>query len=71
MMHAYDALGKLGGDGTTILLGDFAHIPNFLFPSVAGFHNPFSGPSPSGGAAPSADAGTHKSAKHVMTASAP
>jgi regulator of protease activity HflC (stomatin/prohibitin superfamily) len=36
-MHAYDALGKLGGTGTTFLIGDFAHLPNFLFPS---FVNP-------------------------------
>jgi SPFH domain / Band 7 family len=33
-MHAYDALGKLGGDGTHILIGDWAHLPNFLFPRV-------------------------------------
>jgi regulator of protease activity HflC (stomatin/prohibitin superfamily) len=32
MMHAYDALGKLGGEGTTIMMGDFSHVPNFLFP---------------------------------------
>ncbi len=31
-MHAYDALGNLGGKGTTILIGDFAHLPGFLFP---------------------------------------
>jgi regulator of protease activity HflC (stomatin/prohibitin superfamily) len=39
MMHAYDSLGKLGGDGTTILLGDFAHVPNFLFPHSGIFQN--------------------------------
>jgi regulator of protease activity HflC (stomatin/prohibitin superfamily) len=32
MMHAYDALAKLGGQGTTIMLGDFSKVPNFLFP---------------------------------------
>ncbi len=32
-MHGYDALGKLGGKGTTILIGDFSHLPGFLFPS--------------------------------------
>jgi regulator of protease activity HflC (stomatin/prohibitin superfamily) len=32
MMHAYDALGKLGGTGTTIMLGDFSRTPQFLFP---------------------------------------
>lgn len=31
-MAAYDALGKLGGTGTTIFLGDFAKAPQFLFP---------------------------------------
>ena len=34
MVHAYDALGHLGGTGTTIVLGDWAHVPNFLFPKV-------------------------------------
>jgi regulator of protease activity HflC (stomatin/prohibitin superfamily) len=37
MMHAYDALGKLGGSGTAIFLGDWSHVPNFLLPSTAGF----------------------------------
>jgi len=45
MLHAYDALGQLGGTGTTILLGDWAHVPNFLFPRVpslqAGFGLPY------------------------------
>jgi len=31
-MKAYEALGQLGGTGTTILLGDFSRIPQFLFP---------------------------------------
>jgi regulator of protease activity HflC (stomatin/prohibitin superfamily) len=31
-MSAYEALGKLGGTGTTILLGDFSRAPQFLFP---------------------------------------
>jgi prohibitin 1 len=31
-MSAYEALGKLGGTGTTILLGDFSKAPQFLFP---------------------------------------
>ena len=53
MLHAYDALGQLGGTGTTILLGDWAHVPNFLFPRVpslqAGFGLPYVpyGPPPS------------------------
>ena len=33
-MHAYDALSKLGGSGTTIMLGDWSHVPNFLFPGM-------------------------------------
>jgi regulator of protease activity HflC (stomatin/prohibitin superfamily) len=31
-MAAYEALGKLGGTNTTILLGDWSHVPGFLFP---------------------------------------
>ena len=34
MMHAYDALGKLGGTGTTIMLGDWSKVPSFLFPRL-------------------------------------
>jgi regulator of protease activity HflC (stomatin/prohibitin superfamily) len=37
MMHAYDALGKLGGTGTTFLLGDYSKLPNWLFPKMSGF----------------------------------
>jgi prohibitin 2 len=33
-MHAYDALGQLGGKGTQIMLGDWSHVPNFLFPHM-------------------------------------
>jgi hypothetical protein len=28
---AYEALAALGGSGTTIYLGDWSHVPNFLF----------------------------------------
>ena len=42
-MHAYDALSKLGGSGTTIMLGDWSHVPNFLFPSLPGLHTMASG----------------------------
>lgn len=35
MIHAYDALSKLGGTGTTIWLGDWSRVPNFLFPKSA------------------------------------
>ena len=37
MMHAYDALGRLGGTGTTILMGDYSKLPNWLFPKMNGF----------------------------------
>jgi regulator of protease activity HflC (stomatin/prohibitin superfamily) len=40
-MHAYDALGKLGGEGTTILLGEWSHVPNFLFPRAGAFANAY------------------------------
>ena len=30
MDHAYEALGKLGGTGTMIMLGDWSHVPQFL-----------------------------------------
>ena len=36
-MKAYEALGQLGGTNTTIMLGDFSKVPQFLFPP--GFQN--------------------------------
>jgi len=43
-MKAYEALGQLGGTGTTILLGDFSKVPQFLFPPGFGSgYNPFFG----------------------------
>src|SRR5579864_6426341 len=44
MLHAYDALAQLGGTGTTIVLGDWAHVPNFLFPRVPSLQNAFTLP---------------------------
>lgn len=35
-IHAYDALGKLGGEGTHFLIGDWARLPNWLFPRMPG-----------------------------------
>ncbi len=58
MLHAYDALGRLGGTGTTILLGDWAHVPNFLFPRVpslqGGFALPYAPYAPPAGVGPAA-----------------
>ena len=53
-MKAYEALGQLGGTGTTILLGDFSKIPQFLFPPGMGNMYPMFGRTPvaSDGSAP-------------------
>jgi hypothetical protein len=40
-IHAYDALAHLGGTGTSIILGDWAHVPNFLFPRVPSMNSAF------------------------------
>ncbi len=37
-MHAYDALAKLGGSNANIMLGDWSHVPNFLFPQFPFMH---------------------------------
>jgi len=39
MMHAYDALGKLGGENTTVMMGDFSKLPSWLFPRIPAFNN--------------------------------
>jgi hypothetical protein len=39
MMHAYDALGQLGGTGTSIMLGDWSKVPSFLFPRMPGLQS--------------------------------
>ena len=41
MSHAYDALGKLGGTGTTMMLGDWSKTPAWLFPHMPGFQGAF------------------------------
>jgi regulator of protease activity HflC (stomatin/prohibitin superfamily) len=56
MMHAYDSLGKLGGTGTSIMLGDWSKLPNWLFPHMSGLQTPFpvyTMPMPSNGSASS------------------
>jgi prohibitin 2 len=53
MEHAYDALGRLGGTGTTLVLGDWAHVPSFLFPRVPSLQNAFMLPYAPYGGAPS------------------
>lgn len=35
-LHGYEALGKLGGNGTQIYLGDWSKVPSFLFPYAMG-----------------------------------
>ncbi len=35
-MKAYEALGQLAGNNTTVMLGDFSKIPAFLFPQQFG-----------------------------------
>jgi regulator of protease activity HflC (stomatin/prohibitin superfamily) len=61
-MHAYDALGKLGGSGTTIMMGDYSKLPNWLFPRVPGFQTAFSplylAPPTSGGGVAAPQRGT-------------
>jgi regulator of protease activity HflC (stomatin/prohibitin superfamily) len=42
-MHAYDALAQLGGSGTTLYLGDFSRVPQFLFPGGMGMPMPYGG----------------------------
>ncbi|HEY2514443.1 MAG TPA: SPFH domain-containing protein, partial [Polyangiaceae bacterium] len=55
MMHAYDALGELGGTGTTIMLGEWSKVPNWLFPKTPGLQSAlpiYTLPAPTPGAAP-------------------
>jgi regulator of protease activity HflC (stomatin/prohibitin superfamily) len=68
MMHAYDALGQLGGTGSTFLFGDYSKMPNWLFPKIPSFQTapwvmPTSGP------APAAKRTTPASLKRVVKAS--
>jgi regulator of protease activity HflC (stomatin/prohibitin superfamily) len=67
-MHAYDALGKLGGSGTTILLGDFSHVPSFLFPRSGAFQAAFpaSAESPKPQAVPASTTLTDEERKRLL-----
>jgi hypothetical protein len=40
--EAYKALAALGGTGTNIYLGDWSHLPNFLFPRMGTLSMPYS-----------------------------
>ena len=57
MMHAYDALGQLGGTGTSIMLGDWSKLPGWLFPRASGLQSAlplYTMPAPPAGASDSA-----------------
>jgi regulator of protease activity HflC (stomatin/prohibitin superfamily) len=54
MMHAYDALGNLGGSQSTFLFGDYSKLPGWLFPKMQGFQTAPLYVSPPAAAAPPA-----------------
>jgi hypothetical protein len=60
-MHAYDALGKLGGENTHLYIGDWAKLPHFLFPPLGGGMGGYP-VAPTGYAPPPASAGPTKPA---------
>ena len=41
MIKGYEALAQLGQNGATVYLGDFSHVPAFLFPKAPGFSPAF------------------------------
>jgi regulator of protease activity HflC (stomatin/prohibitin superfamily) len=65
-MHAYDALGQLGGKGTTILLGEWSHVPSFLFPRLGSLPMPYAPSSYSGDAPPAPPSVTPTGAKAAV-----
>ena len=69
MMHAYDALGQLGGTGTTILMGDYSKLPSWLFPKMNGFQTfaPMVPLSPAGVTAPQAPSALSSTAGNPYT----
>lgn len=50
----YEALGKLGGKGTTIFLGDWSRAPQFLWPRQYGLGAPLDAPPPPAAPKPAA-----------------
>ncbi|HEX3344249.1 MAG TPA: SPFH domain-containing protein [Polyangiaceae bacterium] len=67
-IHAYDALAHLGGTGTSILLGDWAHVPNFLFPRVPSMNGAFMMPY---AAAPAPQAFQLKPSGNILSSTKP
>ncbi len=63
MMHAYDALGKLGGTHSTFLFGDYSKMPGWLFPKMAGFQTAPLYLTPPAAIAPPAPASAEPTAK--------
>jgi regulator of protease activity HflC (stomatin/prohibitin superfamily) len=61
-MSAYEALGKLGGTGTTIFLGDFSKAPPILLPPGLGIggYTPYAPPRTAAGGAQSGGAAAPK-----------
>jgi regulator of protease activity HflC (stomatin/prohibitin superfamily) len=43
MSRGFDALSKLGGEGTSFIFGDWSHVPSFLFPQTPAYRGLFPG----------------------------
>jgi regulator of protease activity HflC (stomatin/prohibitin superfamily) len=71
MVHAYDALAHLGGTGTTIVLGDWAHVPHFLFPRVPSMNSAFTLPVMPMIPAPSPTAAVPQGGGNVLSSTKP
>jgi prohibitin 1 len=62
-LAAYEALGKLGGNGTTILLGDWSRAPQFLFPHAGAFNSFYGGMPMHAGPSASNDVGQNSTVR--------